>query len=380
MEQMQFTAIVLMTLLTLKLLLLPNKVAVDRVMNKSRWLITVGIILIDVQFALQYAIGLRAIGTTPAVMLNLALFMPAAWLLSLAILYLQQRGWVSKKQLAAGPAAWIAGMACIAIAAAIDGQPLLSDTPELRYAEVAASIGYCAMQCYYSGRHIINLIKMHKALQNYYDNDISNILHSMQWSVAILMVMGIITPLLIFGSGLWLAAYAIFFFGGIFYFVDSFCTYVVSTAPLKVQVAEDNEGQTQLATPKETASPPATNHAEASSEGEGETESLHRTGLAVEQWIADGGYRKSGVTMPLAADDMHIPRYLLYAWLKQQGLTYSVWMTNLRIEEAKRVMKAHPEWSNESIATHCGFSDRTYFQKKFKEQTGISPSDFLATT
>ena len=108
---MQFTAIVLMTLLTLKLLLLPNKVAVNRVMNKSRWLITVGIILIDVQFVLQYAIGLRAIGTTPAVMLNLVLFMPAAWLLSLAILYLQQRGWVSKKQLAAGPAAWIAGMA-----------------------------------------------------------------------------------------------------------------------------------------------------------------------------------------------------------------------------------------------------------------------------
>ena len=48
-------------------------------------------------------------------------------------------------------------------------------------------------------------------------------------------------------------------------------------------------------------------------------------------------------------------------------------MNDLRIEEAKRIIKAHPEWNNEAVADYCGFSDRTYFQRKFKEQTGMTP-------
>ena len=53
-------------------------------------------------------------------------------------------------------------------------------------------------------------------------------------------------------------------------------------------------------------------------------------------------------------------------------------MTNLRIEEAKRVIREHPEWSNETVAQHCGFADRSYFQKKFKEKTGITPAEFIS--
>ena len=40
-------------------------------------------------------------------------------------------------------------------------------------------------------------------------------------------------------------------------------------------------------------------------------------------------------------------------------------------------MRAHPDWSNEAVALHCGFSDRTYFQRKFKDLTGLTPNDFL---
>ncbi len=236
----QFTAIVLMTLLALKLLLLPNKVAVNNVTNKSRWLMTCGIILIDVQFMLQYALGLRSMGVTQAVMLNLVMFIPVSWMMSVAILYLQRQGRVTTLDKVAGLAAWIAAVALIAVAAAIDGQPLLSSTPELRNAEIAASVCYSIMQIYYTAKHSINLVKMHSALQNYYDSDKME-LRWMQFSVVILMVLAIMTPILIFGSGLWLAVYALFFYGGIFYFVDSFCGYVVSSAPQKMQVAEANE-------------------------------------------------------------------------------------------------------------------------------------------
>ena len=78
-----------------------------------------------------------------------------------------------------------------------------------------------------------------------------------------------------------------------------------------------------------------------------------------------------------AAEEMQIPRYLLSIWLKQSGRHYSEWLAELRIQEAKRTLRDHPEWSNEAVAQHCGFSDRCYFQKVFKEMTGMTPAQFL---
>jgi len=50
MELTQFSAVVVLTLLVLKLLLLPRKVAVNPVVGTARWLMTVGMALLDVQF------------------------------------------------------------------------------------------------------------------------------------------------------------------------------------------------------------------------------------------------------------------------------------------------------------------------------------------
>ena len=46
-----------------------------------------------------------------------------------------------------------------------------------------------------------NLRSMKRALQNYYDRDMEGMLRWMQLSIIILMVMALMAPLLIFGSG-----------------------------------------------------------------------------------------------------------------------------------------------------------------------------------
>ena len=352
MELMQFSAVVLLTLLMLKLLLLPRKVAVNPAMGMARWLMIVGIALLDLQFLLQFALGLRAMGVTQAVMFNIALFVPASWTISLAILYLQQRGRVVRVDKVLGGAIWAITLAILGIAAAIDGQPLLSDTKELHYAEIAASVIFLAMQNYYSRRHVINLRSMRHALQNYYDRNTDGMLRWMQLSILVLMVLAIMAPLLIFVESRGLALFGILFFAGIFFLVDSFCSYVVSSAPKRIEEAEENEDVVL------------------------NNDKMQHADTAIERWIEKGGYRQNGITMPAAAEAIGIPRYALSAWLKQHDTTYANWMTDLRIEEAKRVIKEHPDWNNESISDHCGFSDRTYFQRKFKEKTGITPSQY----
>ena len=76
-EMIQFAAIVLMTLLTLKLLTLNGRALKSDIINTSRWLMTVGTTLLLVQFTTQMTLGLRAMGITQGVMLNLLMFVLA---------------------------------------------------------------------------------------------------------------------------------------------------------------------------------------------------------------------------------------------------------------------------------------------------------------
>ena len=98
---------------------------------------------------------------------------------------------------------------------------------------------------------------------------------------------------------------------------------------------------------------------------------------AVEVWKANGGYRKTGLLQPLAAADIGVSRYRLTCWLHQQGMKYTDWIASLRIEEAKRTLVAHPGWSNDAVAQHCGFTDRTVLQRTFKKLTGLTPQKYL---
>jgi len=94
---------------------------------------------------------------------------------------------------------------------------------------------------------------------------------------------------------------------------------------------------------------------------------------AVQAWEARGGYCQPGLLQPLAAQDIGISRYRLTAWLHQRGLKYTDWIAQLRVEEAKRTIAAHPDWSNDAVAQHCGFADRTVLQRTFKKVEGVTP-------
>ena len=146
MNLMQFAAVVLMTGLTLKLLMLPQRVEENGVTNRSRWLMAGGTALLGVQFLLQLLLGLREKGVTQAVMLNLVVFTLVSWLLSLAVLWLLTQGRLRRTDAWLGGGVWMTELAMIGVAAMTDGQTLLSDTPRLQLAEQMGGVLYFAMQ------------------------------------------------------------------------------------------------------------------------------------------------------------------------------------------------------------------------------------------
>ena len=377
-QMMQFTAVVLMLLLTVKLLFLREWRIKSRQARQARWLMAGGTVLMVVHFAIQLKTGLRLQGVTQSVMLNLAMLIPASYLFARAILLLQRRGNLSLADRWTGPAVWTVTMAMLAVAALTDGEPLLSNTPELRIAEKAGAVLYMLMQGYYTWRHSVSLVAMRRALHNYYDRDTDGMLRWMQYSIVGLMLLALLVPVAIFssGPGMLIVAFAVYFF--LFYLVDSFCFYLTSPAPERMQAAEQNADEVEEEASREQALIPSPRRAEEdNSVAVLSPEVMNEVEQAVEAWKARGGYCQTGLLQPLAAQDIGITRYRLTAWLHQRGLKYTEWIALLRIEEAKRTMAANPDWSNDAVAQHCGFTDRTVLQRTFKKIEGITPQKYL---
>lgn len=344
---MQFSAILLMTLLALKLFMLPRKSMTNPVVQTTRRLLTAGILLLDIHFILQYLFEFRTQNVSMAIALNLAFFIPCTALLSLGIQNLLSRGRLTNIEKYISIPVWIVVMAMIYF----DKSPLFT-------VEVACSVLYATVQLYYSSLQMRRMRHIQDTLSDYYDSGMNYVVRWMQWSIFLLTLMAIMVPVIIFGRGLLLVLFSLTFFFGIFYLIDSFCLIVVSNAPTQMEEAETE-------TEKHDTGVGMSDNA------------MHRVDAAISQWLNRQGHLKAGLNMPNAAEEMGVPRYLLSAWFKQQGIHYSDWLTGLRIDEAKRLIREHPDWSNETIAQNCGFSDRTYFQRKFKEITGMTPSAFM---
>ena len=353
MKEMQFAAVVVMTLMSLALImLLPIRIREDRVANRSRWLMTGGLVLIGMQFLIQYLSGRRATSVEQAIMINLVFFIPAAALMSLSILNLERQGRISRLEWLVGAPTWLLALGLLAYGIASDEQ-----SSRLLLVEILASFAYSLMQIYYSWLHLREVSRLELVLADYYDDGRRGLLWWMKLTIVNLALTTVLVPLLLFSGGWVLACFAMVLFIGIFYMWFCFVRYVISGSSSHFRKAEESAVQDEHAM---TAT----------------AESLQKVWKAVEKWTAAGRHLHSGTTKPMAAQEMQLPQYLLSAWIKAQGYaSYSRWITTLRVEEAKRTLHSHPEWSNEAVADHCGIS-RSHFQRVFLEITGVTPTQF----
>lgn len=362
MKELQFSIVVLMVLMCSALILLmPERTRRDAVINRSRWFMVGALALIGAQFLVQYVTELRLMGVTQGVLANLAFFVPASGLMSLTVLNLQRQGHLTAFERWGWLGVTLLVIAGLAIAVTTDGHPVTHLSDRVLWTEMALSVFYAAMQTYYSLLQFRELQRMQAAIENYYDSERKGLTRWMKHAIAVTGLMAIFVPVFIFGPNILLIIYGLAFFWGIFMLWFSFVRYFTSNDMKRVREAEANAEETTKAGCVSSFS----------------AEDKARISRAVERWIASGGHLKAGITSPIAADAMNVPRYQLTAWVKASGHnSFTRWITTLRIDEAKRVLHEHRDWTNEAVADHCGFS-RAYFQKIFKQETGQAPSEFV---
>ncbi|GGD62214.1 response regulator transcription factor [Paenibacillus nasutitermitis] len=99
-------------------------------------------------------------------------------------------------------------------------------------------------------------------------------------------------------------------------------------------------------------------------------------------WLTDlEAYLKKNFVSPLSLTDLSEkfklnPSYLSYVFKSKKNKSPSDYLIELRVEEAKRLIREHPRLLFKDIAEQVGYPDPYYFSKLFKQWTGSTPTEY----
>ena len=95
----------------------------------------------------------------------------------------------------------------------------------------------------------------------------------------------------------------------------------------------------------------------------------------VDNWIKTDGYVQQGLTIKELSEILYTNRTYLSAYIKTTyKMTFREWITSLRLEYAKNILKKHPEINIQKLAESSGFLSRSNFIKLFSEKEGCTPA------
>lgn len=91
-------------------------------------------------------------------------------------------------------------------------------------------------------------------------------------------------------------------------------------------------------------------------------------------------FRDEALTLATLAQRVSMKPYELSELLNSRlGLSFPQLVLNYRVEEAERLMNAHPEKNLLTIAFEAGFNSKTAFNVGFKKLRGVAPSQYRST-
>lgn len=98
---------------------------------------------------------------------------------------------------------------------------------------------------------------------------------------------------------------------------------------------------------------------------------------ALDQWVKQKKYVEYDKSREDIAKEMKTTREMLHLYFTtRMGVDFKTWRTNLRIEEAKKLLLKNKDISTNLAGEMAGFSDRSNFHRQFVKIVGCSPRQF----
>ena len=219
-----------------------------------------------------------------------------------------------------------------------------------------------------------------KELENYYDEDES---HKIKW-VRFCYIISMLTNIfiLVYLCFYWFldykmavaALYTVWYLVYMLYLTSNFISFIGShKLVLDAYAHRALSGQDMRLRREERKVAKSTEAADMSLNDK-EAARLER---ALQKWVDEKNYRKYDMSREEIASQLKTSKeFLHHYFLNRLGVDFKTWRTQLRIEDAKKMLLEDKKISTNLVGEMCGFSDRSNFHRQFVKIVGCSPREW----
>lgn len=347
---------------------------INRRYEWSRWMIFSALLFMAVHFFLQMYFGFRATGAAVGAVINALVYLPCFTLFSMAIYNIEATHTKRRKMNLICAAVYAAMLAAFAVGYSFSCSLNIGAWLYVMLALFLGNIVYCIYMI------IIEMNKRKKLLETMTATDMLPFIRYARASIAMLSLIAISMPFAILSTKLLYVVGPLGLLITLFFIVNfvAFGNCYVPTEELLDR--ERGNGETDDeddADDEQTMAESCASQSAADCDQSAQRLSAERSAFiqaALDKWCADMGYKDSSVNMLTLSHSLDINKNELTQFFSQcQNTTFRIWLSEIRFNAAKRMMKEYPDYSNDIISSECGFSSRSYLYRVFKEKEGCTP-------
>lgn len=329
---------------------------------RSRQIMGIAMLLLSANYSVHFFFGIRFKNADSAILMNMSTYFLCYSLFSSALIMLLDRFYITKRRVWTHIILWI-------IFSTLSGVVLfLLPSGIMQKFSLFALAAWLVVFGVVLARRVI--IAYRRAIRIFNETQADDIGAYIEWLSIFTywaLIFGVGCGLLTFLPDeyvfIWILS-SIPFYSYLFY---SYQNYLLFYEQVENAFEQDIQSEEELLTNSETEH-------EIVSEKEvpkSYTEFIER----VDNWIKTDGYVQQGLTIKELSEILYTNRTYLSAYIKTTyKMTFREWITSLRLEYAKNILKEHPEINIQKLAESSGFLSQSNYIKLFSEKEGCTPA------
>ena len=347
---------------------------INRRYEWSRWMIFAALLFMAVHFFLQMYFGFRATDEDVGAVINVLVYLPCFTLFSMAIYNIEATHTKRRKMNLICAAVYAAMLAAFAVGYSFSGSLNIGAWLYVMLVLFFGNIVYCIYMI------IIEMNKRKKLLETMTATDMLPFIRYAHASIAMLSLIAISMPFAI------LSTKSLYIIGPVgllvlLFFIVNFVAFGNCYVPTE-ELLDRERGNGETDDDEQTTAENCASQSAADCEQSAQRLSAERSAFiqaALDKWCADMGYKDSSVNMLTLSHSLDINKNELSQFFSQcQNTTFRIWLSEIRFNAAKKMMKEFPDYNNDIISAECGFSSRSYLYRIFKEKEGCTPVEWRA--
>ena len=331
--------------------------------ERSRWMIVGALIGLAIQYVLQMTFGFRAMHDDLGAVINILLYTPCFSLISIGIYNIETTRANLRKMILICSGIYAAIIVVFCVGICLHHSLYIREGLYLMLTLFCVSVFYCIYMI------IQEMIRRKNMLETMAATDLLPYVRYSRASVVILWLAVLAMPVAIFSTTLlYIVGPAVLL--ALLFFNLTFIALGNSYIPTEELLDKEEESQ-RCGGAKEK---PLQQLSE---------ERRNFIQNSLDQWCMDLGYKDCNVNMLTLSRTLCISKNELSLFFDQcLHSNFRIWLSEIRLNAAKKMMLEYPDYSNDIISAECGFSCRTHLYRIFKTKEGCSPTawrDFQST-